>query len=246
MAVADKDKLLTLEGGLALKNDTDAHCALIVLNGTTWAELLASLRAGLNQKSGRAIALFVCYNGTACSILTGNNYGGYMKGYVTLSGTNANLYDFFGGPLSTDNMYTWRITASDSAPTISNFKTYFGGTDAAAVRTAISALGGTYTDTLPSFVAMNKTFSSSSSETLIDIGLMENSSSKYLIAFVPDVTVQNAATLWAVNLLSSGTYVVTQLGGSTSATAVTIGTDGVAKNSYSGGIFTRCFSLRIL
>lgn len=100
-----------------------AKTGVLVLNATTWSELLAALRAGLNQHN-RAIALFVCYNTRATSILTGGRVTLYMKGYVTLSGGDANLYDFFGGALSNGDMYAWRITASDSSPTISNFRRF--------------------------------------------------------------------------------------------------------------------------
>lgn len=104
--------------------DAVAKTNALILNDTTWTGLLAKLRAGLNNQNGRAIALFVCYSTTATSILTGGRVTSYMKGYVTMSGANSNLYDFFGGALSNGDMYAWRITASDSEPTISNFRRF--------------------------------------------------------------------------------------------------------------------------
>lgn len=103
--------------------DAVAKTGHLTLNYTTWAGQLAALRTGLNQQN-RYIAMFVCYDGAASGILTNDKYRGYLKGYVTLSGANNNLYDFFAGALSTGDMYAWRITASDEAPTISNFRKF--------------------------------------------------------------------------------------------------------------------------
>lgn len=105
--------------------DAVGKAGSFALNDTTWAGLLATLQANLNRYN-RAIALFVCYNTTATSILTGGRVSSFMKGYVTMSGSDSNLYDFFGGALSNGDMYSWRITASDSAPTISNFRKFVG------------------------------------------------------------------------------------------------------------------------
>lgn len=91
---------------------------------TTWSQIYAKLKAGLNDQGGRSIALITVYAGAISGILTGDRYRGYLKGFVTLSGANNNLYDFFAGALSEGDMFAWRITATDSAPTISNFRKF--------------------------------------------------------------------------------------------------------------------------
>lgn len=124
--------------------DAVAKTGYLTLNYTTWEGQLAALRAGLNQQN-RFIAMFVCFNGDAAGILTNNNYRGYLKGYVTLSGVGLNLYDFFAGALNTGDMFSWRLTASDSAPTISDFRSYADYEKS----TANTNLNGTVTGYLP-------------------------------------------------------------------------------------------------
>ena len=134
MAVATKNKLVTLEEVKALKDNLDSAIAqstaktqAIVINDsqTTWSDIYAKLKDGLNNVvGGRSVALITVYSTAATNILSGGNISSFFKGYVTLSGANSNLYDFFGGPLSSGDMYAWRVTASDSAPTISNFRSY--------------------------------------------------------------------------------------------------------------------------
>lgn len=100
--------------------------AIVINDGqTTWSAIYAKLKEGLNNAgNGKAIALITVYSTAATSILSGGNVSSYFKGYVTLSGSNNNLYDFFGGSLSSGHMHAWRVTASDSGPTISNFREF--------------------------------------------------------------------------------------------------------------------------
>lgn len=108
-------------------SQSTAKTQAIVINDsqTTWSAIYAKLKDGLNNVSnGRAIALITVYSTAATNILSGGNISIYFKGYVTLSGSSSNLYDFFGGSLSSGYMYAWRVTASDSGPTISNFREF--------------------------------------------------------------------------------------------------------------------------
>ena len=116
---------LVKSGGVynAIAQATASVSSISFSSETTWSQIYAKLKTALNDQN-RAIALITVYSGAVSSVLTANNYGGYLKGYVTLSGGDNNLYDFFAGALSTGDMFAWRVTASDSAPTISNFRRY--------------------------------------------------------------------------------------------------------------------------
>ena len=82
------DALNHIEDGIAgaydyTEQSTASVSSISFISETTWGQIYAKLKSALNDQN-RTIALITVYSGTISNLLTANNYGGYLKGYVTM------------------------------------------------------------------------------------------------------------------------------------------------------------------
>lgn len=155
MAVATKDKLVTLEA-LKAVNDrvkpisqggtgaTTEHAARVnlkipvslVLTGSTWSDIYGVLS---EVRSGETCPVYC--SASSASVFSGGAFSTYIKGLVSnLDNGTFHVFGVAGTGTSGGSLVTWSITnltSASSTPTVSTPVHYYGGTDAAAAKAAL-------------------------------------------------------------------------------------------------------------